>query len=123
MKSMQRNQPALGPIHIHTKEGSKTYKGKYGPDLYRDHMIQFMRKHKEDPMCMYFNAHPHTPVAHTQDWPQCKGVLGKHKAMVRYIEKWRQLVKEIDALGIRDRTIVIFTTDNGSAAPPRGDYR
>jgi arylsulfatase A-like enzyme len=41
--------------------------------------------------------------------------------MVRYIDKMvGQLVKEIDDLGIRDRTIIIFTTDNGSAAPPRG---
>ena len=43
--------------------------------------------------------------------------------MVRYIDKMvGQLVKELDDLGIRDSTIVIFTTDNGSAAPPAG-YR
>lgn len=71
---------------------------------------------------MYFPlAQPHTPVAHTPDEPNAQGVLGKHKAMVRYIDKMvGQLVKELDDLGIRDRTIVIFTTDNGSAPPPRG---
>ena len=73
-------------------------------------------------MCMYFPmAQPHTPVAHTPDEPDAKSVLDRHKAMVRYIDKMvGQLVKEINDLGIRDRTIVIFTTDNGSAAPPRG---
>ena len=70
---------------------------------------------------MYSLAQPHTPVAHTPDEPNAEGVLGKHKAMVRYIDKMvGQFVKELDNLGIRDRTIVIFTTDNGSAAPPRG---
>ncbi len=108
--------------YINTPEGSKTYQGKYGPDVYTDRMIQFMRKHKEKPMCMYFPlAQPHTPVAVTPDEPKAKGVLGKHKAMVRYIDKMvGKLVKELDDLGIRDRTIVIFTTDNGSAPPPRG---
>ena len=61
------------------------------------------------------------PRGHTPDEPNAKSVLDRHKAMVRYIDKMvGQLVKEIDDLGIRDRTIVIFTTDNGSAAPPRG---
>ena len=108
--------------YINTPEGSETHQGKYGPDLYTDRMIQFMRKHKEKPMCMYFPlAQPHTPVAVTPDEPKAKGVLGKHKAMVRYIDKIvGKLVKELDDLGIRDRTIVIFTTDNGSAPPPRG---
>ena len=73
-----------------------------------------MRKHKEDPMCMYFPlAQPHT-VAHTPDEPNAQGVLGKHKAMVRYIDKMvGQLVKEIDALGIRDRRL--------SSLPPTMD--
>jgi arylsulfatase A-like enzyme len=108
--------------YINTPEGSKTYLGKYGPDLYTAHLIKFMRKHKEKPMCMYFPlAQPHTPVAHTPDEPSAKGVLGKHKAMVRYIDKMvGQLVNELEDLGIREHTMVIFTTDNGSAAPPRG---
>ena len=67
-----------------------------------------------------FGSAPYTRGSHP-DEPNAQGVLGKHKAMVRYIDKMvGQLVKEIDDLGIRDRTILIFTTDNGSAPPPRG---
>ena len=108
--------------HINTKEGSKTYEGQFGPDIYTDHLINFMRKNKDKPMCLYYPmALPHTPVAVTPDEPKAKGVLGKHKAMVRYIDKMvGKLVNELDELGIRERTIVIFTTDNGTAPPPRG---
>ncbi|MDD7983546.1 sulfatase-like hydrolase/transferase [Lentisphaera marina] len=117
-KSTQRYWNA----HINTKEGSKTYEGKFGPDIYTDHLIKFMRQHKDKPMCLYYPmVLPHTPVAATPDEPKAKGVLGKHKAMVRYIDKMvGKLVKELDDLGIRDRTIIILTTDNGSAPPPRG---
>ena len=108
--------------HINTKEGSKTYKGKFGPDLYADHLINFMRTHKEEPMCLYFPmVQPHTPLRATPDEPKARSVMDRHKAMVRYIDKLvGKLVNELDDLGIRDRTIVIFTADNGTAPPPRG---
>jgi arylsulfatase A-like enzyme len=41
--------------------------------------------------------------------------MAKHKAMVRYMDKLvGQLVAALEELGIRHRTIVVFTTDNGS---------
>ena len=108
--------------YINTPEGSKTYEGKFGPDLYSDHLIKFMRKHKEDPMCLYFPmALPHIPFVTTPDEPNAEGKLGKHQAMVRYVDKMvGKIIKELDALKIRDRTIIIFTTDNGSTGGKRG---
>jgi arylsulfatase A-like enzyme len=108
--------------YIHTKAGSKTCEGQFGPDIYANHLINFMREHKDEPMCLYYPmAMPHTPVAATPDEPKVRSVMDRHKAMVRYIDKLvGKLVKTLDELEIRDRTIVIFTTDNGSAPPPRG---
>ena len=41
--------------------------------------------------------------------------------MVRYADKMvGKLMKSLDELKIRDRTIVIFTTDNGTTGPPLG---
>ncbi|MFZ9940941.1 MAG: sulfatase-like hydrolase/transferase, partial [Luteolibacter sp.] len=104
--------------YINTPEGSKTYEGKFGPDLYSDHLIRFMRKHKEDPMCLYFPmALPHIPLVTTPDEPNAEGKLGKHQAMVRYADKMvGKIIEELNELKIRDRTIIIFTTDNGSTA-------
>jgi len=102
--------------YIHTREGSKTYDGKFGPDLYTDHLIKFMRTNKDKSMMLYFPmALTHGPLVHTPDEPDASTAMDKHKAMVRYTDTLvGRLVAALDELGIRDRTIVIFTTDNGS---------
>ena len=107
--------------YINTPEGSKTYEGKFGPDIYSDRLIDFMRKNKEKPMCLYYPmALPHIPFVATPDEPNADDKLGKHKAMVRYADKMAgKIIKELDELKIRDRTIIIFTTDNGSTAGKR----
>lgn len=102
--------------YINTPNGSMTYEGKFGPDLYVAHLIDFMRKHRESPMFLYFPmALTHTPLIATPDDPGAKSPMEKHKAMVRYTDKLvGDLITALDELEIRDRTIVIFTTDNGS---------
>ncbi len=108
--------------YINTPEGSKTYEGLFGPDLYADRLIQFMHKNKDKPMCLYFPmALTHTPLVATPDEPNARSKIDRHKAMVRYTDKIvGRLVGALDDLGIRERTIVIFTTDNGTAGPPQG---
>ncbi len=102
--------------YINTPEGSKTYAGQFGPDVYTDHLIGFMRQNKDKPMCLYYAAAlPHVPFVATPDEPEAKGRLDQHKAMVRYLDKCvGRLVKALDELDLRRRTIIIFTTDNGS---------
>ena len=98
------------------EEGSKVYKGKFAPDVCTDYLIHFMRKHKDEPMCLYYPMPlPHPPLVATPDEPNATSRLDKHKALVRYGDKCvGQLVKALDELKIRERTIVIFTTDNGT---------
>ncbi|MDP6634004.1 MAG: sulfatase-like hydrolase/transferase [Phycisphaerae bacterium] len=108
--------------YINTRQGSKTYAGKFGPDVYTDFLIDFMGKHKDKPMMLYFPmVLTHGPLTNTPDEPNA---ANKHKAMVRYTDKLvGRLVKAIDDLGIRERTIVIFTTDNGSGGGQRGAFK
>ena len=110
--SDQRYQDA----YINTPEGSETYAGNFGPDLYTDHLIKFMTNHKEQPMCLYYPmALVHRPWVATPDHPNAKTRNEKHVAMVHYVDKMvGKLIKSLDDLGIRERTIVIFTTDNGT---------
>ena len=102
--------------YVHTKEGSKTYTGKFGPDVYTDFLIDFMKHNKEKPMCLYYPmALTHTPLVPTPDDPDAQDRLSRHKAMVRYADKLvGRLVDALENIGIRDQTIIIFTTDNGS---------
>lgn len=97
-------------------EGSKTYAGEFGPDIYTDRLIQFMREHKDEPMCLYYPVPLlHAPFVSTPDEPNAKSRTDRFKAMLRYVDAMvGQLVGELDALGIRERTIFIFTSDNGT---------
>ncbi|MDG1139716.1 MAG: sulfatase-like hydrolase/transferase [Opitutales bacterium] len=103
--------------YINTPEdGSRTYDGKFGPDIYTERLLKFMRTHKDEPMCLYYPMPLlHRPFVPTPDEPHAKGTLNRHKAMVRYVDKMvGQLVDELDELGIRERTIIFFASDNGT---------
>jgi arylsulfatase A-like enzyme len=103
--------------YINTPEGSKTYEGAFGPDVYAESLIQFMKVHRDDPMFLYFPmALTHGPLVATPAEPDVKGQRDKHKAMVRYMDFLvGKLVNGLDELGLRQDTIIVFTTDNGSA--------
>jgi len=103
--------------YINTPQGSKTYAGKFGPDVYTDFLIDFAREHRDEPTFLYFPmCLTHGPLVATPDEPDVTETYAKHKAMVRYTDKLvGRLVEALDDLGLRDNTIVIFTTDNGSS--------
>ncbi|NQU25942.1 MAG: sulfatase-like hydrolase/transferase [Candidatus Nealsonbacteria bacterium] len=102
--------------YIHTNTGSKTYQRRFGTDVFVDFLIDFMTRHKDEPMTLYFPmALTHGPFTTTPLEPNVTGNVATHKAMVRYTDHAvGRLVAALDELKIRDRTIVIFTTDNGS---------
>lgn len=107
--------------YIHTKEGSKTYKGQFGEDVFSDFIIDFMKRNKENPMMIYYPmCLPHGPLTTTPlepDAPREK----QHTAMVRYADViLDKIVKALEDLEIRDNTIIMWTTDNGSGRPFTG---
>ncbi|MFG0334242.1 MAG: sulfatase-like hydrolase/transferase [Maioricimonas sp. JB049] len=108
--------------YIHTRDGSRTYEGEFGPDIYNRFLIDFMGRHRDEPMLLYYPmCLTHGPLVPTPDAPEANSKIGKHRAMVRYTDKLvGQLVDAAERLGIRDRTIFLFTTDNGTAGSLRG---
>ncbi len=108
--------------YINTPQGSKTYAGRFGPDIYTDHLIRFITEHKDQPMMLYFPmVLTHGPLTTTPDEPDIKNSHEKFKAMIRYTDLLvGRLCKTLDELRIRDRTIIIFTTDNGSGGGHTG---
>lgn len=103
--------------YIHTKAGSKTYLGKFGEDIFSDFLIDFMKKNSEDPMFMYYAmCLPHGPLVTTPLEPDVSDKMDKHKAMVRYVDFiMGKLLRALEEMGLRERTLVILTTDNGSS--------
>ena len=108
--------------YVNTPQGSKTYTGKFGPDVYTDYLIRFMIEHKDEPMMLYFPmALTHGPLTTTTAEPKVEDSKEKFKAMIRYTDLLvGRLCKALDNLRIRNRTIIIFTTDNGSGGGHTG---
>ncbi len=99
--------------------------GEYGPDIVSDYLCDFIERHKDGPFLAYYPMIlPHWPFEPTPDHPDydktAKGLpgIGKTKyfpAMVAHADKLvGKIVDKLDALGIRDNTLVIFTGDNGT---------
>ena len=107
--------------YLFTKEGAKTYEGRFGPDVLVDFIESFIQRHAEEPFFVYYPmVLTHTPLINTPD-ETAEDNLGKHKAMVRYTDKLTgRIVDILEAEGIRDNTIIIWTTDNGTTGQVSG---
>ena len=103
--------------YIHTKQGSKSYEGKFGPDIYSDFLLNFMTENKDKPFFVYYPmALTHGPLVHTPLEPDVTERYDKHKAMVRYTDfLLGKMVKHIEQLKIRKNTIIVWTCDNGTS--------
>lgn len=97
--------------------------GKYGPDLWVDYICDFMQLHQNEPFFVYYPmALPHNPMVPTPDSPEWSDPGRRHSDetqfaadMIRYTDKLvGKLVSQLDQLGLRERTLVLFYSDNGT---------
>jgi arylsulfatase A len=89
----------------------------YGPDLYSDWLIRFMKSNRERPFLAYYPmCLTHEPWDPTPDPSQPGGrTAGGLRANVEYMDRIvGKLVGALDDLGLRRDTIVFFTGDNGT---------
>lgn len=90
----------------------------YGPNKFADFSVDFIRKHREGPFLLYYPmALVHKPWLPTPDTPDLQGENrpAHFKANVEYADKIvGRLVNELDSLGIRENTVVMFIGDNGT---------
>ncbi len=102
----------------------KEMKGKYGPDVCADFIMDFMEKNKDKPFLAYYpmilTHAPIRPTPDRDDWKNNK--YGNNKKyfpdMVRYMDKIvKRITDKLDYLGIRENTLILFTGDNGTPRP------
>jgi arylsulfatase A len=94
--------------------------GKYGPDLYTDFLIDFMKHHRDGPFLAYYSM----ALAHDVTDDIGKPVpYGPHGTWLTYKEMAEDMdhqigkvLKAMDELGLSQNTLVLYTTDNGTAA-------
>ncbi len=92
-------------------------KGKYGPDIFTDYLIDYMTAPRDKPFFAYYSTiMTHIPVGET---PANKGQdlssREKFAGMLKYADHLiGRLVKALDDSGQRENTIIFITTDNGT---------
>lgn len=104
--------------------------GEYGPDLVSDFALDFISRRKDGPFFLYYplmlTHAPYQPTPDSTDWDpkaQGEGVNQRpaHFAdMVAYMDKLvGKLVAQLEALGLRDNTLILFLGDNGTGKGTR----
>ncbi|MBN1481917.1 arylsulfatase [candidate division KSB1 bacterium] len=103
--------------------------GEFGPDVVSDFLCDFIERHLDQPFFAYYPmilTHcPFVPTPESSDWdPTDRGSLAykgdpKYFAdMVRCMDKMvGKVVNKLQALGLRERTLILFTGDNGTDEP------
>ena len=109
-------------------------KGEYGPDLVQEFALEFITKNKDRPFFFYYpmilTHDPFQPTPASRDWdPKAIGEQVnrdvKHFAdMTAHMDKHvGQLVAKLDALGIRENTMVILLGDNGTGVSVTSQFK
>jgi len=93
----------------------------YGPDAINRFLVDFMKRHKDRPFLLYYpmllthGPHTTTPL-NREKAPEGKPAL--YAGNVTYMDHLvGKLVSAVDELGLKERTLIVFTGDNGSASP------
>jgi len=116
-----------GPnVHDLYENGKEVfYDGQYFPDLASNKAIKYVEEHKEQPFFMYYAINmPHYPYQPTQKWrdyyKNTEKPRGDYAAFISTIdERIGFLMDKLDALGIRENTIIVYQSDNGYSTETR----
>jgi arylsulfatase A len=78
--------------------------------------MDFVRRNKDHPFFFYYAMHlVHKPTLHTPDSPKADGAE-RYDDNIAYMDKQVGLViAELEKLGLREKTLVLFSGDNGTA--------
>jgi arylsulfatase A-like enzyme len=115
----------------------------YGPDYFTDFVNRFVQENKDEPFLVYYPsniAHNwwYSPVSEGTGWntfgpvPEIDSLGNKtgektdvgRKPLIEYLDYLvGQIVHNLDSLGIRENTYIIFTTDNGSPGHGKGKLK
>jgi len=114
----------------------KTTENDYGDDVYADFILDFAKRHKDEPFLFYF---PMSLIHITWDFDNNRmgyvappeldnngnktGRKGQptKKGNVEYMDHIvGRLAKGLETLGLRDNTAILFTGDNGTAGYGKG---
>lgn len=100
----------------------EVHRGEFGPDVFQKFALEFISQHRDRPFLLYYPmvlTHGQSFAEHVVPTPLNRDKqLGEHEMygdMVQYADRLvGEVVAKLDALGLRERTLVFVATDNGS---------
>jgi arylsulfatase A len=95
-------------------DDKKLADGEYMPDMCHDRVVKFVREHRDGPFFVYYPmSHVHGELMPTPDSaPGSDDLMADN---IAYMDKLvGRLIAELDALKLREKTLVIFMGDNGT---------
>ena len=100
-------------------EEVKTDKEIYYPDVCSDFAVDFIKRHKDEPFYFYLSEHLiHGPILKTPDSKPDATPAELYVDNLKYLDKTvGKMVKALDELGLREKTVILFSSDNGTAVP------
>lgn len=92
--------------------------GTYFPDVVHHFIMDFITRHKDQPFFVYYPmSNIHAPILRTPDsTPGEKNPDRLYTDTVEYMDKLvGRLIDDLTKLGLREKTLIVFTGDNGTA--------
>lgn len=100
-----------------------TNEDNYGPDIFADYIIDFIKRKEANPFFIYYPMvlvhNPFVPTPDSDEWTEknqrYKGNKEYFKDMVEYTDKIvGEIANTLKERGLDNNTILIFTADNGT---------
>ncbi|MHC4400649.1 MAG: sulfatase-like hydrolase/transferase [Planctomycetota bacterium] len=93
-------------------------KDRYGPDVYCNFLIDFIRRNRRRPFLAYYSMALCHDVTDDLAQPVPLGPQGRYDSYKEMVEamdaRVGRLVEALDQLDLREKTLILFTTDNGT---------
>ena len=93
---------------------------RYGPDVICDYIIKFIERNKSGPFFAFYSMSLCHAETNDLEKPAPVGPHGRYDSYAEMVgkmdERVGRVVDALDRLDLRENTLVLFTTDNGTAA-------
>lgn len=101
----------------------RTGKVTYSQDLFDEKILGFLRENRDKPFFLFHPSQlPHGPISIPEIHPSLRSVDGiteyekEYASMILRLDQTvTMILDELDRLGIRDNTVIVFGSDNGHA--------